>query len=194
VAGDSELVRRLRGGDEEAFAQLACRYHGSLVRLAAAFVPGRALAEEVARDTWLGMLDDLDLFDGRAPVKTWLFRILINRARSAGEQTGHSAPAGDPAAGPGRFDATGGWAYPPQPWPEDAGERLCAQPARQLIRSALDDLPAGPRRVVLLRDVEGLAGGEVCGLLGIDGAVQRLLLHHGRARVRRALAQEAGSW
>lgn len=194
MAGDSELLGRLLGGDEEAFTELACRYHGSLVRLAAAFVPGRALAEDVARDTWLGLLDGAGRFGGRAPVKTWLFRILINRARSAGEQAGRSAPAGDPAAGPGRFDATGGWAYPPQAWPQDAGERLCAQPARQLIRSALDDLPPGPRRVVLLRDVEGLTGGEVCALLGIDEAAQRLLLHHGRARVRRALAQEAGRW
>jgi RNA polymerase sigma-70 factor, ECF subfamily len=194
VAGDSELLGRLLGGDEEAFAELACRYHGSLVRLAAAFVPGRALAEDVARDTWLGVLAGAGRFDGRAPVKTWLFRILISRAGRAGEQPGRPVPAGDPAAGPGRFDATGGWAYPPQSWPQDAGERLCAQGARQLIRSALDDLPPGPRRVVLLRDVEGLASGEVCALLGIDEASQRLLLHRGRARVRRALAQEAGRW
>jgi len=84
----------------------------------------------------------------------------------------------------GRFGATGGWVYPPQPWPQDAEERLYAHGARQRIRAALDDLPPGPRRVILLRDIEGLASGEVCELLGIDEASQRLLLHRGRARYR----------
>jgi len=93
--------------------------------------------------------------------------------------------------GPGRFDCRGDWASPPRPWPGDAVERLRAHGARQLIRAALDELPAGPRRVVLLCDVEGLAGSEVCELLGISEATQRVLLHHGRTRIRRALAAEA---
>ena len=187
-------MERLRGGDEEALVELACRYHGWLVRLAAAYVPGRARAEAVAQDTWLGMLEDLGRFDGRVPVKTWLFRILIHRASRAGGHAGGPVPAGDPAAGPGRFDATGGWAYPPQPWPEDAEERLSAPGVRQLIVAALGNLPPGPRRVALLRDVGGLASGEVCQLLGITEASQRILLHHARARLRRALAQDAGRW
>ncbi len=86
MAGDSELLGRLRGGDEEAFAELAGRYHASVVDLAAAYVPGRAAAEEVALGTWLGVLRGLDGFDGRAPVKTWLFGILVSRARSARER------------------------------------------------------------------------------------------------------------
>jgi len=180
VAGDSELLGRLRGGDEEAFAELAGRYHASVVDLAAAYVPGRAAAEEVALGTWLGVLRGLDGFDGRAPVKTWLFRILVSRARSARERERGSVPVADPAVGPGRFDCRGDWACPPRPWPGDAVERLRAHGARPLIRAALDELPAGPRRVVLLRDVEGLAGGEVCELLGVSEATQRVLLHHGR--------------
>ncbi len=189
MAGDGELLERVRGGDEEAFAELVCRYHASMVRLAEAYVPGRALAEELARDTWLGVLKGAGRRDRGVPVKTWVFGILINRA---GERKGRFVPAGDPAAGPGRFDAAGGWAYPPQPWPADSEERLCAPAARRLIGAALSDLPRGPRRVVLLRDAEGLASGEVCQLLGINQVSQRVLLHQGRTRLRRALARNAG--
>ena len=192
MAGDGELLERLRGGDEEAFTELVSRYHPSMVRLAAAYVPDRALAEEVARGAWLGVLEAARCFDGRAPVKAWLFGILIGRADGA--RAGRGVPAGDPAAGPGRFNATGGWAYPPQPWPEDAEQRLCAPAAQRLIRAALDDVPAGPRQVVLLRDFEGLASSGMCQLLGINEATQRVLLHRGRTRLRRALARDAGRW
>lgn len=141
MAGDTEPPGHLRGGDQEAFDQLTRRHHASTVRLAAAYVADRALAEQAARDTWLDALEGID-GQGGLEVKTWLFRLLIGPAAAAARED--RPPAGDPAAGPGRFDATGGWACPPRPWPEDAGQRLRAPQGRQLIGAALADLRPRP--------------------------------------------------
>ena len=169
---------------------LVRRYHPTLIRLAATYVPGRA-AEEVARDTWQGMLCGLDGFDGRASLRAWLFGILVSRARSADDRGRHSGPVTGYAAGPGRFRADGSWVLPPIPWPGDAGARLRAPAASPAIRAAIEELPPWPRRVVLLRDVEGLASREVRQVLAISDARQRVLLHHGRSRIRQALEQQA---
>ena len=188
---DAELVERLRSGDQEAFVALVRRYHPTLIRLAATYVPGRA-AEDVVQDTWLGMLCGLEGFDGRASLRTWLFGILVSRARAAGDRERHSGPPAGYPAGPGRFRADGSWVLPPVPWPDDAGERLRGPAAWPAIRAAIEELPPWPRRVVLLRDVEGLASREVSELLAISDARQRVLLHHGRSRIRQALEHQAG--
>jgi DNA-directed RNA polymerase specialized sigma24 family protein len=173
VAGDTEPPGRLRGGDQEAFDQLTRRHHASTVRLAATHAADRALAGQAARDTWLDPLEGND-GQGGLEVKTWLFRLLIGRAAAAGAREDRP-PAGDPAAGPGRFVATGGWACPPRPWPEDAEQRLCAPRGRQLIGAAPRGLPEAPRRVVLLRDGEDLTSGEVGQLLQVNQASPRVL-------------------
>jgi RNA polymerase sigma-70 factor, ECF subfamily len=190
VEGDRELVERLRGGDQEAFMVLARRYHATLAGVAATYLPSRAAAEAVVLDTWLGMLGGLDDYGGQVPFKSWLFGILVHRARSAGDSGRRRVPAAGYAAGPGRFRADGSWVLPPAPWPEDAGERLCGPPARPAIQAAIDALPPGPRRVVLLRDVAGLPGPEVSELLAISDASRRALLQHGRSRIRQALEQQ----
>ncbi len=194
MGGDAELVERLRGGDQEAFETLARRYHTTMIGLAAAYVPGRAAAEEVVRDSWMGMLRGLDRFGGRVSLKTWLFGILVDRAlaRIASERERRFIPVAAAALGPARFAADGSWVRPPLPWPGDVDERLRTPAAQQGIRAAIEALPPGPRSAVLLRDVEGMSSREVCEVLGISQTSQRVLLHRGRARIREALEQQAG--
>src|SRR5260370_1525796 len=114
---DSELLLRLRSGDERAFVSLVERYHEPMLQVAASFVPSRAVAEEVVQDTWLAVLRGLENFEGRSSLKTWLFRILVNRARTTGSREQRSVPVADPepAVDPSRFDGGGGWADPPPP-------------------------------------------------------------------------------
>jgi len=190
VDGDGELFERLRGGDQAAFMTLARRYHATLADVAATYLPSRAAAAVVVQDTWLAMLSGLDDYDGQVPFRSWLFGILVHRARSAGDGGRRPVPAAGYTAGPGRFRADGSWVLLPLPWPEDAGERLCGPAAQPAIRAAIDALPPGPRRVVLLRDAAGLPGREVSGVLAISAASQRALLHHGRSRIRQALEQQ----
>ena len=192
MGGDAELVERLRGGDQEAFETLARRYHTTMVGLAAVYVPGRAAAEEVVRDSWMGMLRGLDRFGGRVSLKTWLFGILVDRARIAGERERRSIPVEAAALGPARFVADGSWVRPPVRWPGDIDERLRAPAAQQGIRAAIEALPPEPRSAVLLRDVEGMSSREVCEVLGISQTSQRVLLHRGRSRIRQALEQQVG--
>jgi RNA polymerase sigma-70 factor, ECF subfamily len=195
VPAERELLDRLRDGDEEAFVELVDRYHTPMVRLAMTFVPSRAVAEEVAQDAWLGVLRGIERFEERAALKTWLFRILVNRARTTGARERRSVPVAEaePAVDPARFGAGGAWASPPSPWPEDVDERLSAEQMGAKIRAAVAQLPARSRQVVLLRDIEGLASSEVCELLGISEANQRVLLHRGRERVRESLEPELGA-
>jgi RNA polymerase sigma-70 factor, ECF subfamily len=189
---DAVLVARLRAGDDGAFGELVDHYHNSLLRLASAFVPSQAVAEEVVQETWLGVVRGIDRFEGRSSLKTWLFRILVNRARSAGvRERRHAAPASEPAVAPGRFTAHGQWREPPAPWTDDdAVERLAASETAAAIGRCLTELPEAQRRVVLMRDVEGLGADEVCTLLGISDGNQRVLLHRGRSRIRNLLEQD----
>ena len=154
---DEELLRRLRSGDERAFIGLVERYNEPMLRLAASFVPSRAIAEEVVQDTWLGLLRGLGGFEGRSSLKTWLFRILVNQARKTGTRENRSVPVADPepVVDPARFDASGGWADPPEHWIEVAEGRLEAGKLAHRIRGWIDELPGRQREVVLLRDVEG---------------------------------------
>jgi RNA polymerase sigma-70 factor (ECF subfamily) len=191
---DEELVARLRAGDEQAFVALVSRHHAAMVRVASSFVSSAAVAEEVVQDTWLGVLRGIDGFAGRSSFRTWLLRILVNRARSTGVREHRSVAVGDagPAVDRSRFDASGAWMSPPQHWVEDSEDRLLAEGLADQIHVALGELPARQREVVVLRDVDGLSGPEVCDVLEISEANQRVLLHRGRSHLRQALESELG--
>lgn len=193
----------LRAGDERAFAQLVQRYHSALVRVAQSYVPSVAVAEEVAQETWMAVISGIGRFEGRSSLKTWLFKILVYRARSRGERERRTVPLSvlgpnpdDQDAGPvvdlTRFrgaDAlwAGHWATPPRRWDGDAEARVEARETLEVLRDAVDQLPAHQREVLLLRDVYELSAAEVCEALDISAANQRVLLHRARARARAAL-------
>jgi RNA polymerase sigma-70 factor, ECF subfamily len=197
---ESELIQALRAGDESAFAELVERYHAGFVRVARMYVRDRAVAEEVAQETWLAVLGAIDRFEARSSLKTWLYRILTNRAKTRGERESRSVPfssIGDPdepAVDPDRFQSEGGqypggWKEFPQPWEGDPEERLLAGETRQLILATIETLPANQRAVITLRDVEGFGADEVCNVLELSDTNQRVLLHRARSKVRRALEQ-----
>jgi RNA polymerase sigma-70 factor, ECF subfamily len=192
---DADLVARLRAGDEKAFATLVRRYQSRLLRLAESVVGNRAVAEEAVQDTWLGVVRGIERFEGAATLKTWLFRILVNRARSAGgheRRTEPLAPDGEPALPADRFDRGGAWASPPEAWAELAEDRVVAEQLAKRVRMCLEELPGQQREAVLLRDVEGLPCAEVGAVLGLTDGHVRVLLHRGRAKVRRLLEVEMG--
>ena len=192
VESDLDLLTRLRAGDEEAFVTLVARYNGSLLRLARSYVPSEAVAEEAVQDTWMGVVRGVDSFEGRSSFKTWLFRILINRSRSAGVREHRNLPLDEvaPAVDPARFDAGGAWAQPVQSWELEADDRVVAATWTTTLQRALDNLPDRQRQIVLLRDVEGVTSEDVCEVLGITEGNQRVLLHRGRSRLRTLLESE----
>ncbi len=195
MVDDSALVARLQAGDEHAFVILVDRYHAPMLRLAQTFVPSRAVAEEVVQDTWLGVVKGIERFEGRSSLKTWLFRIVVNRARTAGVRERRETPVDqtqEPAVPPERFNAGGAWSSPPSPWADDAEDRIVARQTATKVARHLNLLPDRQRQVVVMRDFEGLPATDVCGLLGITEANQRVLLHRGRSRLRNMLEQELG--
>lgn len=189
VDDEIELVDRLRGGDESAFVALIGRYQPRLLRLAEATVGSRAVAEEVTQDVWLAVFRGVDRFEGRSSLATWLFHILLNRARTA---AGREHRAGRPAEHvvQDRFDKSGAWASPPEPWADRVDDRLVADHLASRVQQFLPLLPDLQRQVVVLHDVEGLAPGDVASLVGVTDANQRVLLHRGRARLRQLLATD----
>ena len=193
VETDAELLDRLRAGDEGAFVLLVGRYQQPLLRFACSLVPSRAVAEEAVQDTWIGVVRGIERFEGHSSLKTWLYRILANRARSAGATEYRHFPVE-----PGRaveaasFDGSGAWAAPVEPWGERADARLDAAAWAPFLKAALDGLPERQRQVVLLRDVEGLSSADVCDVLGVSAGNQRLLLHRGRNRLRDAVLGAVG--
>jgi RNA polymerase sigma-70 factor (ECF subfamily) len=191
-ADEAGLIRRLRGGDEEAFATLVDLHHAAMVRLARGYVRSRAVAEEVAQEAWLGLLRGIDGFEERSSLRTWLFRIVVNRAISTGLHERRHLPVDDDELedDSGRFSKDGWWVTPPAHWADEAIDRITAPKLAARLRQLIDDLPPGQGQVVTLRDVEGLSSVEVCDILGISQANQRVLLHRGRARLRRELEQE----
>jgi RNA polymerase sigma-70 factor (ECF subfamily) len=196
VDGEAELISRLRAGDEAAFTELVARYHPSLLRLAMTFVPSAAVAQEVVQDTWIGVLRGIDRFEGRSSFKTWLFRILSNRARTAGVRERRTRPpdlGDEPAVHPRRFTRDGHWAEPPVPWDDSVDDRLVAAALSGRIEAALAALPDTQRQVVTMRDLEGLPSADVCAVLDITEGNQRVLLHRGRSRLRAALEAEVGA-
>jgi RNA polymerase sigma-70 factor (ECF subfamily) len=191
---DWELVSRLRAGDEQAFAELAGKYQGAMLSMARGYVPSSAVAEEVVQDAWIGVLRGIGRFERRSSFRTWLFRILINRAISAGVRERRSVPVDDlgPAAYASWFDAGGTWRVPPEPWADQVDDRLIAAKMAARILTAIDDLPLQQREVVTLRDVQGLSSDEVCAVLDISQVNQRVLLHRGRSKLRQVIGSEFG--
>jgi RNA polymerase sigma-70 factor (ECF subfamily) len=188
VDDDGGLVERLRGGDEDAFALLVRRYQPGMLRLAETTVGSRAVAQEVAQDTWLAVVRGVDRFEGRSSFKTWLFHILMNRARSAIRSELRAGRPDDEIEA--RFATDGHWAEPPEPWADRADDRLVAVDLARRVQDLLAELPESQREVVVLRDVEGVDASEVAMILGITDGNQRVLLHRGRARLRLLLAEE----
>jgi RNA polymerase sigma-70 factor, ECF subfamily len=203
---DERLVAGLRRGDAEAFATLVDRHSSAMVRVARAYVPTQAAAEEVVQETWIAVMRGIDRFEGRAALKTWLFRILTNVAMRAGARERRSVPfsalaeAEDtgPSVDPDRFLPPdhalfpGHWAIMPTRWPTPE-EGLLSGETRQVIAAAMADLPVAQRTVIGLRDVEGWSAEEVCAALEISAGNQRILLHRARSRVRSAIEAYYGA-
>jgi RNA polymerase sigma-70 factor (ECF subfamily) len=191
VDDDARLLERLRAGDEAAFVALVAGHHDAMLRLATNFVSSRAVAEEVVQDTWLGVLRGIDRFEGRSSLRTWLLAIVVNRARTTGVRESRSFAVADiePAVDRARFDSSGAWAAPPEHWLEETEERLGAAALAGHINAALEQMPPRQRAVVTLRDVDGLDSDEVCEVLSLSQANQRVLLHRGRSHLRRALEE-----
>lgn len=189
---ETQLLARLRAGDETAFADLVDRYHPAMVRLALTRVRSRAVAEEVAQDAWLGLLRGIDGFEGRSSLRSWLFRIVINRAISTGVRERVHLPVADHELehSDGRFSQDGWWVTPPTHWADEVLDRIAAPALVERIRHAISELPPAQRDVVTLRDVDGLTSAEVCAILDITEGNQRVLLHRARARVRAVLELE----
>ena len=202
---DMQLVEALRAGDEAAFIYLLDHYHNALIRTALLYVSSRAVAEEVVQETWLGVLQGIQRFEGRSSLKTWIFRILMNRAQTRGQREHRSIPfshfasadteADDHAVEPERFLPAsharwpGHWMQPPRPWDEIPEERFLSQELRAVLLQAIDNLPPQQRQVISLRDIEGWSADEVCNALNLSETNQRVLLHRARSKARRALEQ-----
>jgi RNA polymerase sigma-70 factor, ECF subfamily len=192
---EAQLLDALRGGDEQAFAHLVSRHHAAMLRVARNYVACGSVAEEVVQETWLGVVNGIHNFRGGSSLKTWIFRILINRAMSRGKREQRIVPfsslqpAGESERDgfdPDRFLADGHWETPPRPF-EAPADRMALLEFRARLREALVHLPERQQIVVTLRDVEGLSSDEVCDLLHISAENQRVLLHRGRTRLRQAL-------
>ena len=194
---DAEIVRALQAGDEAVFLSVVDRYQAPFLRLAKSLAPTQAVAEEIVQETWGAVLKALPEFEGRSSLKTWLFRILMNRARTRSEREGRTVPFSALAPAdqehepePGAFLPDGHWASPLQRWSDETPEAtLLRSEAMRALQTALAALPAQQRTVVTLRDVEGLESDEVCNVLGISESNQRVLLHRARVRLRAALLQ-----
>lgn len=199
AADERRLIERLRAGDEAAFEDLVARYHTTLQRLAGLYVRDRAVVEEVVQETWLGVHQGIGRFEGRSSLRTWLFRILVNRAKTRGQREARTVPfasletdtdRAEPAVPADRFHTPetsrfpGHWAAAVPPWPE---ERLLAAETKAVIDAAIASLPPRQREVITLRDVVGASAEEVCSVLDLSETNQRVLLHRARSRVRGAL-------
>jgi RNA polymerase sigma-70 factor, ECF subfamily len=201
VADDHALVERLRAGDEEAFMDLVARWSPSMLRVARMYVPSQAVAEEVVQEAWLGVLTGIGRFEGRSSLRTWVFSILVNRARTRGERERRTVPfaalARDEGEGefnavdPARFvregDAVGAWAAPPVRWWEEPERALDSAEAVERIESEIARLPETQRAVITMRDVLGMSSEDVRHALDLSETNQRVLLHRARSKVRNAL-------
>lgn len=198
---DAELIDRLRHGDEAAFAWLIDTYSAPLLRLAVTFVQDRAVAEEVVQETWLAVVRGIGRFEARSSVKTWLFTILTNQAKTRAMRERRTIPfsalevdeGDEPAVDASRFLPASHpqwphhWATAPQPWPMGPEGTALDREAMGVVRRALEDLPRAQRVVVALRDVHGWPSADVCAALDLTEANQRVLLHRGRSRLRAVL-------
>jgi RNA polymerase sigma-70 factor, ECF subfamily len=201
---DLSLVAALRRGDERAFMMLVDRHGPAMLRLALMYVPTRAVAEDVVQEAWLGVLNGLDGFQGRSSLRTWIFRILINTAKTRGQRERRTVPFSslwvpdaddEPAVPPDRFQQPGDpspnhWVRgQPVSWENVPEERLLSLEILERVRDAIETLPPNQREVIRLRDVAGWTSPEVCEVLDISPTNQRVLLHRARSKVRRAIEQ-----
>jgi len=199
VEAERKLVAALRAGDEQAFAAVLDRYYDVMLRVARTFVASREAAEDVVQETFLGVVQGIDRFEERSSLRTWMFRILVNRARSRGERENRSRPfsslaneldGDDPAVDPDRFLSGGRWAgyWSAPPSAADLPEpSVLAHEAHAHLLDAIERLPPNQRAVITLRDVQGLTAVEVCELLELSEANQRVLLHRARSKARAAV-------
>lgn len=197
---ERRLIEALRGGDEAAFTTLIREYGATMLRVALMYVSTRAVAEEVVQDAWIGVFNGIDRFEGRSSVKTWIFRILTNTAKTRAQREGRSVPfsgisAADDEGGavdPDRFLGDGErfpghWGAPPRRWGPD--ERLLSAEAQRVVEEAIAKLPPAQAAVIRMRDVEGLDSEEVRNALDVSETNQRVLLHRARSKVRQALEE-----
>ncbi len=198
-ADDLLLIEQLRSGDEAAFVLLVDRYHTTMMRLAMVYVTAWMVAEEVVQEAWVGILEGLHRFEGRSSLKTWMFRILTNRAITRAQREGrsipfsslpeHDADLAEPAVEPDRFlpadhQWAGHWVSFPSNWQEMPEERVLSQETRARLEKAIEALPPGQRQIIIMRDIEGWTSEETCTFLGISEGNQRVLLHRARSKVR----------
>lgn len=201
TSDEQKLIARLRKGDEGAFDELVNKHHGALIRMAMGHVADREVAEEVVQDTWMAVIEGLDRFEGRSSLRTWIFGILIHKAKDRGvrekRHTTFSAfesfdDETEEAVDPSRFHQSGEWAghwaFPPQPWDDQTPEKLLAsRQAVHAMQRAIDVLPPTLKDVLILRDVEGVEATEVCEMLKITETNLYVRLHRARERVRVAV-------
>jgi RNA polymerase sigma-70 factor (ECF subfamily) len=188
---DEALVDRVLAGDEDAFVVLVNRYQGRLLRLARTYVRDEGTAEDVVQDTWIGFIRGIERFEGRSAFRTWLFRVLANRAKTRAVKEAKYVPLerdDDGSPLDDKFDQKGVWRAPPAAWTVTPERMVLSDEIRAVVNAALAAMPAGQRAVVTLRDLEELDGADVCNILDISETNQRVLLHRGRTRVRAALA------
>jgi RNA polymerase sigma-70 factor (ECF subfamily) len=200
-----EPLAALRRGDEQAFRDLVGAHQSALLRLALVYAPSRAVAEEIVQETWLAVLGGLDGFQGRASLRTWISRILVNIARRRSGKEARSVPfsalpahdghvegdAGEPAVDPSRFLAegpyAGHWASFPDDWSGVPERALLSGETSAVAQEAIARLSSAQRTVITLRDLEGWTAQEVSDLMGVTEGNQRVLLHRARGKVRQAL-------
>lgn len=196
MTDESTLIAALRRGDQDAFAQLFDKHTPALLRVARDFVPSRAVAEEVVQETWIALVKGIAKFEGRSSLQTWLFAVMVNIAKAHGVKerrnqdalTATMGPTVDPARFHGPDDArAGSWKEPPAAFPDSPEGSVLAHELRAIAQRELDKLPERQRAVVTLRDMLCFDSTEVCELLDLSTANQRVLLHRGRAAIRQVL-------
>ena len=193
MGDDDAILARLRAGDEAAFEQLVSQHDAALHRVARTFVPTRALADDVVQETWLAVIRGLDRFEGRSSLRTWIFTILANRARTRAVREARNLPfssigePGGPTVDPVAFGRDGTWRSAPPRLDCDPETKLLTGELRAHILDAVDELPEHMRAVITLRDIVGLSPQEVCDILEISDGNQRVILHRARTKLRTSL-------
>jgi RNA polymerase sigma-70 factor (ECF subfamily) len=200
TSAESELLARLRAGDERAFESLVETLYTTMIAVAGIYVKTRAVAEEVVQEAWLGVLEGLDRFEGRSSLRTWILRILVNIAMGRGGREARSIPFSSIARGdqqepaveverfrrPGEAFA-GFWNSYPANWSSLPEEQLMGRETLEVVKRRIEELPDAQRTVITMRDIAGCSAEEVCEVLEISAENQRVLLHRARSKVRAAL-------
>ena len=198
---EAQLLKSLSEGDEDAFTWLVQQYHGSLVRLALSYVEDEVLAEEVAQETWIAVLRGLDRFESRSSLKTWIFTILVNRAKTYSQREKRTLLLSEfedllenePTVDPDRFfpqdsqKSPGHWIKHPASWEDVPESIMLSRELMNVVLTAIAALPSGQMTVITLCDIEGFSTEEACNILGVSETNQRVLLHRARAKIRSVL-------